>query len=111
MEERIWFLQIHGCQEGPYSVEELSRDERLTPDTLVWKPGFPTWIAIRNVPELRRIFRDPIAPAPFEEELPGEGGVLSGKDVLALDWYRETPPWLLLILIVLILSAYVWYKS
>lgn len=119
MEGKIWFLQIHGRQEGPYSVEELCCDPRVTQDTLVWKSGFPTWVAIKYVPELKEIFKGRIRPFPSPPPLKQEEEAIEksfshrcveGKDVLALDWYRETPPWLLLILVILTLSIYVWYK-
>lgn len=46
-------------KEGPFSILALMRDERLTPDTLVWKAGFEKWMKIREVAELKDLFRDP----------------------------------------------------
>lgn len=53
-----WFIWLQGKQEGPYSIVDLKADSRLSPDTLVWKEGFKTWVPIRRVPELKDIFKD-----------------------------------------------------
>jgi hypothetical protein len=66
--DKIWFMAINGKQEGPYSIEDLKRDSRLTPDTLVWRQGFKKWLPIRFVPELKEIFKDKSEGKPLHEE-------------------------------------------
>jgi len=60
--EKVWYLNIDGRQEGPHSLVELKGDLRITPDTLVWKEGWPDWKPAGAVPELKSLFED-------EEEL------------------------------------------
>jgi hypothetical protein len=55
---KVWFVLINGKQEGPFAIEDLKGDHRLTPDTLVWKEGFETWVKIREVEELKELFED-----------------------------------------------------
>jgi len=54
-----WFILVDNCKEGPFSLLELKRDYRLTPDTFVWKAGFAKWIKARDVAELNDLFKDP----------------------------------------------------
>lgn len=56
--EKIWYIKIYGKREGPYSIIDLKRDRRITPDTLVWRKGFDCWQPIRYVPELQIIFEE-----------------------------------------------------
>lgn len=86
--EKIWFILINGNREGPYSVDELKKDPRLTPDTLVWREGFEYWVPISQVPELKGI---------FEEDL---GEALPEDEQIALQM-KEEPPALLPILIII----------
>ena len=62
-----WFIQIDGSSQGPYSIEDLKRDDRITPDTLVWKEGFANWVPMRKVAELEEVFRD-VEENPSSEE-------------------------------------------
>lgn len=64
-----WFIWVLGKHEGPYSIDDLKADSRLTPDTLVWKEGFKAWLPIRQVPELKEIFKDQRKkPQPIHDE-------------------------------------------
>lgn len=56
--DKIWFILIEGKKYGPFSIEELKADVRITPDTLVWRDGFPNWVPIRAVKELKEVFED-----------------------------------------------------
>lgn len=56
--KKIWYIKIDEKIEGPFSVRELKRDPRITPDTLVWRSGFDTWIALGRVVELKSIFAE-----------------------------------------------------
>jgi GYF domain 2 len=101
---RIWFVLIKGKQEGPFSYEELQNDDRLTPDNFVWKQGFDDWKRIRDVPELKELFKD----KPEETEQEDEENIVFKKkppqDELVMDLGEEPPIflWILLVLITLI---------
>ncbi len=101
--QKIWFIDIDGKLNGPFSVAQLKGISGLTPDTLVWREGFEKSLPIRSVPELREVFEDP-EPLHPEPEVPGPlvpAGVPS--DEIAIDM-RSTPPfWLLVVLVALIL--------
>lgn len=56
--KKEWFIIIDKNKEGPYSLFDLKRDYRITPDTLVWKVGFPKWLKMREVKELKELFED-----------------------------------------------------
>lgn len=107
--DKIWFIQIEDHQEGPYSIEDLKSDHRITPDTLVWREGFSTWIPIRQVNELKEIFEEPkpVQPSDEEEEKKSKDKKTktfgNGRDELAIDLQRDYPPifWLLVVLIIL----------
>lgn len=105
MLEKVWFIDIAGKKEGPFSVLDLRRDERITPDTLVWKQGFPAWLPIRDVPELNSIFEDseefiPLIQEPLKQK---------ADDEIALDWRDNNPQyifWLLLALLIIIYALH-----
>ena len=99
--EKIWYIKVNGTPEGPFSVMELKRDRRITPDTLVWREGFKKWIAIRYVVELKEVFADEDSQeAPKEDQTPLRG---IPDEEIALD-LRKDPPyfWLLLILVIIL---------
>jgi hypothetical protein len=56
--EAIWFVDINNKAEGPFTIREMKREERITPDTLVWKEGFPAWVHAKDVRELDSLFKD-----------------------------------------------------
>lgn len=106
--DQIWFIQIDGTQEGPFSALQLRYDHRITPNTLVWKKGWTKWIPLRNVPELQIIFSD-------EEplEVPGSKkilGDLNGKEELAIDLQRDYPPSIFWFLLILAIIIYLYYR-
>lgn len=115
--EKIWYIDIQGKREGPFSVFDLRRDERITPDTLVWKEGFTNWKPIRQVPELKDLFED---AKPLDEMDPhnfdrngAKTSPIEGE--IALD-IRKGPPyffWLFFFLVVLayFLSQLLWMRS
>lgn len=96
--ERIWYIRLEKEVEGPYSVEELKLDKRVTMRTLAWKKGMPLWLPIAAIPEL--------AKALFEEGSkevqPGPEGVISlDQDLLPLPFL-----WLLLALLLVVFLYY-----
>lgn len=102
--KKIWFVQIGGKSEGPFSFDDLKQDRRLTPDTLVWKNGFTQWKPIREVAELKKLFQDEteppasLNPTPTKPTFP--------EDELALDYQRD-PSYLFWLLLAIITLLYV----
>ncbi len=105
--KKIWYLDIRDHLEGPYSIKDLRRDKRVTPDSLVWKEGFAHSVPIRNVPELKAVFSDEVKPKDKEDSK----GSLKGKlqnDTMILEMSQE-PPFLLWVVALLILFLLGWY--
>lgn len=103
--DKIWFIQIDGKREGPYSFKDLRCDTRVTPDTLVWKEGFSGWKRIRNVPELKKLFEEQ-----EDENTSDESDVLHAKkglgEDLVIDMGQE-PPYLFWLLILILILTYI----
>lgn len=111
--EKVWYVEIDGQREGPFSLTEMRNDHRITPDTRAWKLGFSHWKPIREIPELKELFRDAKTPEEGEEpeeELEPEFRQKPKKapfpqDELALDIGNE-PPYLFWMLIAAAIIAY-----
>lgn len=104
--DKIWYIKVHGSREGPYSVADLKRDNRITPDTLVWRKGFDRWQEIRYVPELQCVFEDEA------DDNDGEKRLVFGQpddDEIVLDMRGGKDPnrWLWFLLIAILLF-YFW---
>ena len=53
---------------GPFNLDEVILHPKLTPETLVWKPGIDNWQAAKNFPELAPAFvnaQNPQTPPEF----------------------------------------------
>lgn len=126
--DKIWFIAVNDQYEGPFSIEELKRDTRITPDTLVWREGFDTWRPMRKVADLKVIFEDEKKPQPEddeeegedEEEQPGKPKKKKSKaketkpltdEEIAINMQADFPPvlWLFLILLVITYLIYQFY--
>ena len=58
-----WYVAVNGQQQGPFNFSQLQQaihNGQYTPETVVWKDGFPDWTAIADVPE----FQTSSSPAP-----------------------------------------------
>lgn len=55
---KIWYLDINGVEEGPFSVKEIRRRSDVTLETLAWKEGMTQWLPIRRICELKVIFKE-----------------------------------------------------
>ena len=103
--DRIWFIQVGGTQEGPYALEELRDDVRITPDTPVWREGFSKWLPCRDVPEFESLFEEKL-PEPEEKK-----AVPEEEEEVALDMPVGPPPfpyhW---VIIAFLLIGYVFYR-
>jgi hypothetical protein len=108
-----WYLIIDQKQEGPFSLIEMKRDWRITPDTLVWKEGFKKWIPARQVKELEELFKDEPESQPLSQKPqlhPKKEGLDQGPErTLA---FQQDPYQLFFWLIILLfLFCYAYYKS
>ncbi len=107
--KKIWFLDIRGQLEGPYSARDLKRDIRITPDSLVWKEGFAHPVPIRNVPELKSVFTD--EESTTESEEPKKTiDAKQQNDLLLMEMSHE-PPFLFWLLIIITLFFVAWILS
>ena len=71
--EQVWFVGVQGRQVGPLTAAGLSglrTRGHLAAATLVWKEGFPAWVAAEAVAELRPLLGLPEAlpSLPFPDE-------------------------------------------
>jgi S1-C subfamily serine protease len=60
-----WYCNTGSGTIGPTRHEHIAallQSGQLSDQTLVWKPGFPAWLALRDVPDLSCYL--PISPAP-----------------------------------------------
>ena len=106
--DNIWYIEVSGGIEGPFSKDQLKRDGRISPDTYVWRQGFADWKKIRDVPELSDLFEEPPLPKKKEEPLLGPL-----DEELALEHPPLTPPfpyWLIVFIIVLIYMLFYHYS-
>ncbi|MEI8365325.1 MAG: DUF4339 domain-containing protein [Parachlamydiaceae bacterium] len=114
--DKIWYIYVAGQQEGPYSVEDLKKDKRLTLETFVWREGFSGWKKIQDVPELKAVFKaneTPHNPDETETETEKENERLRlakaalADEELALDMRGLPPPYIFWIILFVILLVYV----
>lgn len=105
---KIWYILINEKQEGPFSIEELKQDKRLTPDTLACRAGWNHWKSIRDIPELKELFEEQ-KPAQPDEETEEEKKKNMIQEELVLD-LGEEPPYLLWLLVALIALLYVFFR-
>ncbi len=107
MQIREWFIQLDGHSEGPFSIEDLKKEYRITPDTLAWREGQGEWLPMRSIPELKEVFADDNQAPASENEQEFKPQKLLGEDeVLTVNFpppYLITGLLLLIILLVLLL--------
>ncbi len=106
--DKIWYIDLAGKKEGPFSLLELRRDERITPDTLVWREGLKKWMPIREVAELKSVFEDseekiPLIPEPKEK--------VEGNEEIVLDFKDNNPQYIYWLLLALLVVLYALYQS
>ena len=61
---KIW-VYLNGIQQGPYTIEEISRLP-LTPSTPVWYEGLPQWMPANEAPETAGLFSAETSGSPTE---------------------------------------------
>lgn len=99
-ENKIWYIQINGEKLGPYSFQDLKRNWKITPDTLAWREGFVNWLPLRDILELKDLFKDEEDSVPLDEKFKvseSKNLKLGKNDVLTI---QNEPPNLILWLIV-----------
>lgn len=102
MDEKVWYIWIDKKTEGPYSVFQLKRDYRFTPETWVWREGMNEWLKAGEVEELRPLFEVPLPPKPEEESLKSSPLPLE-DEVMALKAPRPNIFWIIILIILIIL--------
>lgn len=103
--EKVWFIAIDGKSEGAYSFLDLDRDDRVTPDTPVWKEGWPEWKKIKEVEELDQLFTDKKKQEAEREE--DEKALFGDEETIAMD--ESIPPWIFLWIIAIVIAIiYLW---
>jgi hypothetical protein len=109
-----WYISLEGKSKGPYTALELKRHPAVTPDTLVWKPGFEDWVPIRNVVELKEVFKDDPESVPLDELFspPKKLPAKVDQDVLVLgsDPFQFFM-WLLIISLILIYIFFQFHRN
>jgi len=66
-QQPMFYAMVGGVQQGPYGISQLQQMAQMgqiTPDTLVWCAGMPTWAAAATVPALVSLFGAPPPPPP-----------------------------------------------
>jgi len=56
MKAAVWYIKVDKEPEGPYSVEDLRWDSRITLTTLAWREGMSSWLPMKEIPELAALF-------------------------------------------------------
>lgn len=101
-----WYCLFRGRKEGPFSIADLKRHPRFTPDTLVWKKGFSEWVKAEHVRELAKIFKEEKRRSKGKNQSK-EKDAFNGAEILTA---RQTPPpYLFLVIILIIVSFFVYF--
>ena len=51
-----YYMVVDEQPTGPLTLDEITLHPRLTPETLVWKPGIENWVPAHTLPELTPAF-------------------------------------------------------
>lgn len=105
---REWYVKLQGKEKGPYSISQLKDLPKFSPDTLVWKEGFPEWVKAGSVEELEEIFIDPEEEKAREKQKKEQEKLYASlrgtNDVLTLNpSFQQFPLWAILLIIALLL--------
>lgn len=66
--QQYYYMVLDEQSTGPYTLDEITLHPRLTPETLVWKPGIENWVAAKTLPELAPAFSS--QEQPFSQRPP-----------------------------------------
>ncbi len=103
--DKIWYIKINNIEEGPYSFYDLKSNWRISPETLAWKEGFVSWLPIRDIEELKDLFKDEKQPEMEEPETKPEP-----EEEIALPLSKDPFSILFWVLITALLIFYIFYK-
>jgi hypothetical protein len=109
-ETKEWFIIVENQQEGPYSLLDLKKDYRFTPDTLVWKKGLREWTPARFVLEMQEIFKDDHEPKALHEPEKRRISDLGQQNQVTLTMQQDPYQLLLWILLILLILFYTFYQ-
>lgn len=104
MAEYSWYILLNQKQYGPYTFQELKGIASITPDTLCWREGMNGWVPIRDVPELKDLFKD--EPVPEDEEV----SIAAPSEDLALTLIPAEPPYYLWLILLILVISYVLFQ-
>lgn len=66
-QDRIYYIVIDENPTGPFTLDEITLNSALNPESLVWKPGLDNWVAAKTLPELAPAFHNT-----FRQQTPPE---------------------------------------
>jgi len=100
----VWYIEIDGCQEGPFSALQLCEDVRVALDTPVWREEFDVWRPLSQVWELRELFdkRRKQTPPESEHQTPEPPAGSSPDDGAVLEMGWNGFPWFVWALLILL---------
>lgn len=112
---REWFLYIHDQEEGPYRIEEVFSDSRVSEQTLLWREGMKDWTPLKEVSGLAQKLRawrkeqNRKKRAPKRKAKEPKRIKLPEDEVIAI---RSDPPpyWMLLLLVLILLIYYLFFR-
>lgn len=85
---RVWFIKIDNVEKGPFNIEELKDRKDITPETLVRHEGEKRWKPIKDVEELKEIFKDKRGkPSNVEEEEEAAEVEIDGAKALEAEFF------------------------
>ncbi|MEI6531768.1 MAG: DUF4339 domain-containing protein [Chlamydiota bacterium] len=106
---KVWYILIENQEEGPYSLQDLKKDRRLTPFVLVRKSGSKRWYPIGRVKALKAVFKD---EGVFESKNGKKAPLLAdGPEALLLNPSDPDSPITLIVFIILLLVVWLIYNS
>ena len=104
--DKIWYIFINEKQEGPYSFDDLKKDQRISPDTYAWCDGMADWQKIEDIPELDELFYEDEVVTP-SLDLNDGGGISPGtSEDIALALGGGLPPYIFLLIVIALVCLY-----
>jgi len=105
-----WFIKIENKIEGPFDCQDLKRDPRVTPDTLVKRKGSTYWVPLRFVRELQDVFKDDPEGEALHEKPPLKPlPTAIGQDQATLVLQQDPSQFILWLLLLIIALFYTFY--
>jgi hypothetical protein len=113
MEDQIWFILFGEQKEGPYSLTQLKNHPSFTPDTYVWKEGFPDWKLARDVPEIQEVFKDEPSSEPEPQQVKWKKLEEEDEALILDNAHNPFPFWLILLALffLFLFYQYFWYQN